>query len=158
MKLTLKRIAKRPLYTIGRLLDEKGNRICDTLEDTDRGLRQGMSSAEIKAKKIKSKTAIPTGTYEIALNVRSPKYSNFTKYPYARLCDGKMPRVLNVIGYDGILIHAGNSHEDTDGCILVGQNTVVGKVTSSQMTFTQFYTKYLKPCKDRGEKVYITII
>lgn len=60
-------------------------------------------------KKIKGDTAIPTGIYNITLTVTSSKYSNFNKYPYAKFCNGKMPRLLNVPGYEGILIHAGNT-------------------------------------------------
>lgn len=60
-------------------------------------------------KKIKGDTAIPTGTYNIILDIVSSKYSNFSKYPYVKFCGGKMPRLLNVPGYEGILIHAGNT-------------------------------------------------
>ena len=108
MKLELKRIAKKDKYTIGHLyVDNKF--FCDTLEDPDRGLTSTMNLTEIKSKKIKGDTAIPTGTYKITLDVVSPKYSNFSKYPYVKFCGGKMPRLLNIPGYEGVLIHAGNT-------------------------------------------------
>lgn len=138
MKITLKRIAKKSKYTIGHLYID-GKFFCDTLEDPDRGLNSKMSLSEIKAKKIKGDTAIPTGTYKVTLDVTSGKYSNFSKYPYVKFCGGKMPRLLNVPGYDGILIHAGNTQKDTEGCLLVGENKVVGKVINSQATWRKLY-------------------
>ena len=71
MKLTLKRIAKKTTYTIGRLFVD-GVRFCDTLEDTDRGLKQTDSPASIAARKVYGETAIPSGTYTVAMNVVSP--------------------------------------------------------------------------------------
>lgn len=138
MKLELKRIAKKDKYTIGHLYID-GKFFCDTLEDPDRGLTSTMNLIEIKSKKIKGDTAIPTGTYKITLDVVSPKYSNFSKYPYVKFCGGKMPRLLNIPGYEGVLIHAGNTQKDTEGCLLVGSNKVVGKVINSQVTWKKLY-------------------
>ena len=138
MKLELKRIAKKDKYTIGHLYID-GKFFCDTLEDPDRGLTSTMNLTEIKAKKIKGDTAIPTGTYKITLDVVSPNYSNFSKYPYVKFCGGKMPRLLNIPGYEGVLIHAGNTQKDTEGCLLVGLNKVVGKVINSQVTWKKLY-------------------
>ena len=130
MKLELKRIARKDKYTIGHLYIN-GKYFCDTLEDPDRGLASSMSNSQIAMKKIN-------------LNVASSKYSNFNKYPYAKFCNGKMPKLLNVPGYEGILIHAGNTQKDTEGCILVGQNKVVGQVINSQATWKALYTELLK--------------
>lgn len=138
MKLELKRIAKKDKYTIGHLYIEN-KYFCDTLEDPDRGITSTMNLTEIKSKKIKGDTAIPTGTYKITLDVVSPKYSNFSKYPYVKFCGGKMPRLLNIPGYEGVLIHAGNTQKDTEGCLLVGLNKVVGKVINSQVTWKKLY-------------------
>lgn len=134
MKLLLKRIAKRPTYTIGKLYID-GKYFCDTLEDTDRGINQNDSITKIKSVKIQHKTAIPTGTYKVAMNIVSPRYSNYSKYKYVKPFGAKMPRVLNVPGFEGILIHPGNTPGDTSGCLLVGQNKVVGKVINSQATW-----------------------
>lgn len=108
MKLKLIRKWKKQDYTIGELYID-GKFFSNTLEDPDRGLTSTMSLTEIKSKKIKGDTAIPTGTYNITLDIVSSKYSNFSKYPYVKFCGGKMPRLLNVPGYEGILIHAGNT-------------------------------------------------
>ena len=83
MKLELKRIAKKDKYTIGHLYIN-GKYFCDTLEDPDRGLSSSMSNSQIAMKKIKGDTAIPTGTYNITLDIVSSKYSNFSKYPYVK--------------------------------------------------------------------------
>ena len=144
MKLTVKRIAKKPTYTIGKLYID-GVYFCDTVEDTDRGLFQGQSLDLIKKIKIPNKTAIPTGTYKLTLNVVSPKYSK--KAIYQEICKGRVPRLLDVPGYDGVLIHIGNSADDSSGCILVGQNKVVGKVINSTETFRKLYNK-IKGQKD----------
>lgn len=66
------------------------------------------------------------------------------------------PRLLKVPGYEGILIHIGNSDTDTDGCILVGKNKAVGKVLESTVTFKALY-EILKKTDERGEKIYIEI-
>lgn len=153
MKLTLKRIAKRDTYTIGRLYIN-GEYFCDTLEDKDRGLKQSMSLSEIKSKKVYGKTAIPAGEYEITLHIISPKYSK--KPWFVKFCGAKMPRILNIPGYDGVLIHEGNSDKDTCGCVLVGKNTVVGKVLESKNTFAKFYP-ILKAASDKGERITINI-
>ena len=52
-----------------------------------------------------------------------------------------LPRILNVKGFEGILIHPGNIPEHTHGCVLVGKNTVVGKVTDSTATFEKLMAK-----------------
>lgn len=117
MRLRLKRIAKRTEYTIGKLYVD-GNYFCDTLEDTDRGLRQDMSLSEIKEIKEMHRTAIPAGRYDITVTY-SPKFGR------------QLPRLQNVPGFEGILIHRGNTSQDTSGCILVGENKVVGKVINS---------------------------
>lgn len=138
MKLTLKRIAKKDTYTVGKLYID-GVYFCDTIEDKDRGLYQKQDIQELKKIKVPSKTAIPTGIYKISLNIVSPKYS--TKKIYQEICKGKVPRLLNVPGYEGVLIHIGNTAEDSAGCILVGQNKVVGKVINSTETFRKLYNK-----------------
>lgn len=149
MELKLKRIAKRDTYTIGRLYVD-GVRFCDTLEDTDRGLRQDMALPVLRAKKRKGVTAIPTGRYRVTLGVKSPKYSQRKAYDF---CKGYVPRLINVPCYEGILIHIGNYPKDTEGCILVGKNTKVGAVLESAATFRELYA-LLQTAK---EPIYITI-
>lgn len=153
MKLQLKRIAKKANYTIGKL-SINGKYLCDTIEDTDRGLKQGMSATEIKAKKVYAKTAIPSGTYTISLNIVSPSFS--LKPAYKKI-GGRLPRLLNVTGFEGILMHIGNTEKDSAGCIIVGQNKVVGKVINSTDTFWSLYAELDKANK-RGEMISLEIV
>lgn len=141
MQLLLKRIAKRDTYTIGKLYID-GTYFCDTLEDKDRGLTQSMQLSEIKNKKVYGQTAIPTGTYQLTIT-----YSNRFKQ--------LMPLINNVPGYAGIRIHVGNTSKDTDGCILVGVNKVVGKVLESKVTYQKLYQKLSEA--NNNQKIYITI-
>ena len=104
-KLTLKRIAKKADYTIGRLEDEAGNRIC-------------YKGGELK---VPRKSAVPEGTYPVVVT----KSWKFGKY---------LPLLVGVPGFEGIRIHSGNTNKDTDGCILVGQNLEKGKVLMSRIT------------------------
>lgn len=156
MELFLDRRYKGTDYTIGSLY-VNGVYECDTLEDTDRGLTSDMSVEEIESKKVATKTAIPSGTYDITLDVVSPKYSNYSKYSWSKTIGGKVPRLLNVKGFDGILIHPGNTNKDTDGCILVGDNKIKGKVINSIATFQELYHVLLK-AKVAGEKITIQIV
>ena len=147
MELLLKRIARRNGYTIGKL-HVNGKYVCDVIEDQDRFF--------YGKPKMKGETAIPCGRYEITQNVFSNRFGNKTFYK--NLCGGYLPRLLNVPQFDGVLIHCGNSSADTEGCLLVGLNKVVGKVVDSQKTFTKLMKDYLLPAKRKGEKVYITIV
>jgi hypothetical protein len=90
------------------------------------------------------------------MNVTSPKYAAVAWY--WNFCQGKMPRLLNVPGFDGILIHPGGSNGplDTRGCILVGKNTKVGKLTDSKACFQEVY-RLMKKAADRGEEITIEI-
>ena len=151
MKLELKRIAKKPTYTIGKLY-VNGQYVCNTIEDADRGLTQDSSLEEIKKKKIYGKTAIPVGTYEVTLNVVSPKYSK-SPFMLKNANGGRVPRLIDVPGWSGVLIHTGNTAEDSLGCIIVGINDKVGMVTHSKETFIKLY-KILQSAKD---KITITI-
>lgn len=149
MELRLKRIARKASYTIGRLYVD-GQRFCDTIEDKDRGLRQDMARAAIKRIKVQGETAIPTGRYRVTLGVKSPKMSQKKAYEF---CDGYVPRLINVPGFDGILIHIGNTARDSEGCILVGENREVGKVLNSTATFRRLYARL----RDAKGDIYITI-
>ena len=154
MKIKVERRWPKPTYTIGRLYID-GIYYCNTLEDRDRGLKQTDPLATIQKRKIAGETAIPKGTYGVAMNVTSPKYAGVAWY--WQFCQGKMPRLLNVPGFDGILIHPGTTALDARGCILVGKNTKVGKLTESRACFQQIY-RLMKAAADRGEDITIEII
>ena len=152
MHIISERIAKRNTYTISNMYID-GVKFCNVLEDTDRGLTQDMPIEDIQKAKVYGKTAIPTGTYKVTLDIVSPKFSKYKQYKF---CNGKLPRLLDIPGFDGILIHIGNTEEDTDGCLLVGKNNVVGKVTESTVTFKALYDK-MQEAVENGEQITITI-
>ena len=155
MELTLRRIALRDTYTIGRLYVDDVY-VSDTLEDCVRDLNRN-GQFDNGEKKVYGETAIAYGRYEVELNVKSPKYSNFAKYPWAKPYDGFLPRLKNVKNFDGVLLHVGNTPKDTLGCILVGYNTIKGQLTDSRKAFALLMDKYLIPARKRGENVWITV-
>ena len=132
MKLILTRIARRADYTIGRLEDENGKKICDTLEPIWRNYDGGEM-------KIPRKSAIPEGSYRVVVT----KSQRFRKY---------LPLLVGVPGFEGVRIHSGNTSRDTEGCILVGQNLQVGKVLWSRITLE----KLMKLIENEKE-IYLTI-
>ena len=142
MKLILKRIALRDTYTIGKLYID-GVYFCDTLEDKVRDLNKN-GKFDNGEKKVYSETAIPYGTYKVDINTVSPRFKNRV---WAKPYSGKIPRLLNVNSFEGVLIHPGTTSKDTSGCLLVGRNTIVGKLTQSQNTFHKLMSK-LKGQKD----------
>ena len=145
MNLELKRIFKGENYTIGRLFID-GEYFCDTLEDPVRQLDS------IKDK-IYSKTAIPTGKYKVSMSIVSPKYSIRKSYNW---CGGRLPRLLDVPFFEGILIHSGNTSDHTAGCILVGENKVKGQVINSMNTLKNLWVK-LNVADEVGEEIWINI-
>jgi len=149
MKLRLHRSYRGQTYTIGHLY-VNGEYFCDTIEDTDRGLDDSMTEAEIVRRKILSVTAIPTGTYHIDMNTVSPKFQYKT---WAQRYNGKVPTILSVKGFSRVLIHTGNSERDSEGCVIIGENKVKGQVINSQVTFHKLMSVLLTD----KENITITI-
>ena len=141
MKLTVKRNVLRSSYTLGELYID-GQFFCSTLEDLDRGLTQDMPLNLIKSLKIPGETAIPKGTYKVTLDVVSPKFS---KYPfYMKVCEGKLPRLIDVKGYEGVLIHVADGiKRDTllQGCIGIGNLSSEEYLINGKQVFTEFYNR-----------------
>lgn len=133
MKLTLKRIALRPTYTIGKLYIDDVY-FCDAIEDTVRDLNKN-GKFDNGEKKVHSKTAIPYGTYEIKWTY-SPRFKKYT------------PQLMNVPSFEGIRIHAGNTSADTEGCLILGKNKQVGKVLNSRDTINKFYPIIKEACSN----------
>jgi hypothetical protein len=160
MELRLRRTAKRDKYTIGHLYrkDKQNGQwlyICDTIEDKDRGLDQSMTEANIARIKVKHQTAIPTGRYEIVKDVVS---ATFVKKPkYKALNGGRLPRLKYVKGFSGILMHAGVDQDSSSGCIVVGENKLVGKVINSWNTYVRI-DNMIEQAIRRGERVFIDVV
>ena len=153
MELKIDRKYKKGTYTIGNLYIN-GEWFCNTCEDKDRGLTSTMPVEMSKGKKIYGETAIPAGRYVVRMDIVSPKY-NAVKW-YRDSFGGRMPRLENVKGFEGILIHPGNSALDSYGCILVGVNRQKGKVLDSRATFLKLW-KLLESARKRKETIYLTI-
>ena len=140
MKLILKRIAKRKGYTIGKLyLSPSGESerglgayLCDTLEPPCIEMKVDRTVEEVLADRNLLKAikpcAIPEGEYRVSMTY-SPRYK--TQLP---LITGDSR--FNSL-WQGIRIHAGNTAKDTQGCILVGENKIVGMVLNSRLTLTK---------------------
>ena len=101
---------------------------CYFLEDKDRGLTQDMTLEKIQELKIKGKTAIPAGTYQVVIT-----WSNRFKR--------NLPLVKNVPGFDGIRIHPGNTAVDTKGCLLPGTEAQEDIVLNSRVAFAMLFSK-----------------
>jgi len=170
MELVLTRIAKRKTYTIGRLAIAKestaeveknlpglgqplteGLQICDTLEPPVLEMKTTISMAAAlrsprKAQSLKP-FAIPEGRYAVVISW-SPKFKAW------------LPILLGGPDFNhlfkGIRIHAGNTVEDTAGCILVGRNQIVGRVLESRKWVYELKQKIVE-AKNKDEPVWLTI-
>lgn len=142
MKLRLERLWPKKDYTVGRLyVDDR--LFCNTLEDriVDKN-KNGVFDGE--EKKVYGESAIPYGTYKIIYNW-SPKFGR------------NLPRLLNVPHFEGILIHPGNTAADSAGCILVGKNTEVGRLTNSRYISDEL-NKLIDEAQQKGEPITIEIV
>lgn len=141
MKLTLKRKTFTETSTISELSID-GIFECFILEDKERGLNQSRPSEAVTLKQL-GKTAIPYGTYEIAIT-----YSNrFKQY---------LPLIMAVPAFEGIRIHSGNVAADTEGCLLPGLTMSIDAVQQSRKAFNALFAK-LKAV-EKKEKIWIEII
>lgn len=118
MKLLLVREPSGDSCTHGKLY-VNGVFECFTLEDKDRKLEAG-------GEKIYGQTAIPRGTYEVIIN-------------FSQRFKRDLPLLLNVAGFSGVRIHAGNTSEDTEGCILVGSSRGDQRVNNSRVAFNKLF-------------------
>ena len=141
MELELTRSVKTNKSTIGELT-VNGVFECFILEDKDRGLRKDMPISELIVMKIKTRTAIPTGRYEIVVSF-SDKFQKM------------LPLLLDVPAFDGIRIHPGNTDANTEGCLLPGKTKSPDMIGSSRVAFTALFDK-IKAALQR-EKIFITV-
>lgn len=119
MTLTLLRRTKTEHYTEGELFNGE-KKLCDTLEDRARTIKS-------KTDKIIGYTAIPSGTYNIKWTY-SPKFRRCT------------PELEQVPWFTSIRIHAGNTADDSSGCILTGIKDGAGRLKMSKVTTEKLYT------------------
>lgn len=129
MNITLTRLDCNDTRCIGRLTMPEFTSY--TLEDA------------VREEKIPGKTAIPPGTYEVVLN-----YSNRFKK--------MLPLLIDVPNFSGVRIHSGNTHADTEGCILLGLSKGEDTVFESRKAMKLFMTSLMKWL--RKEKVFVVVI
>lgn len=149
MEITLKRKYLKEGYTIGDILVD-GKWVCNSLEDEVRTLNSASD-------KVYGKTAIPYGRYQIAMNIISPKFGNMPFYK--EVCQGRLPRLVNVPYFEGILMHVADGYRGADlleGCIGVGQNKIKGGLLNGKDTFRKLYAKMNEAYK-KGEEIWITV-
>ena len=158
MELVLTRIAKRKTYTIGKLniverIDDaylagsKETYFCDTLEPPVLEMKTSLPKEDVLRSPMKAEAlkpfAIPEGRYAVVITW-SPKFKMW------------LPLLLGVPMFEGIRIHMGNTVKDTQGCILVGRNQMVGRVLESRKWLYELKQKIVE-AKARDEAVWLTI-
>ena len=121
--------------TLGTL--ETDGLVFQTLEDVDRHLEANPEA------KIHGQTAIPRGTYRLTLSW-SPRFARI------------LPRLLDVPGFSGVLIHAGNTSADTAGCVLVGEERHTTKILRSREALHRLMV-LLAIAQQKGETIEIEI-
>lgn len=139
MKIDLERVKLGPTCTIGKLSIDDVH-ICDTLEDVVREVR----GESVKTWKIPGDTAIPVGSYTVLITY-SPRFKK------------NLPLLLDVPGFEGIRIHAGNTHEDTEGCILVGNYPGNGEAIVNSRLALEVLISRIRVARDNSEDVTINI-
>jgi hypothetical protein len=112
---------------------------CFVLEDEIREV-PGVPVAKWK---VPGKSAIPAGKYRVVLTMSN----RFKKV---------LPELLEVPGFSGVRIHAGNDKDDTEGCLLVGQERGSETVTRSRDAMVELMAA-LTGVIEQGESVWIEI-
>lgn len=152
MEIVVKRLYLKENYTIGKLYVD-GVYECDTLEDKVRDLNKDGDLNDEGEQKVYGDTAIPFGRYKVVMNVISPNFCRRASYMW---CGGYLPRLLDVPHFEGILIHAGNTANDSAGCLLVGENKIRGRLVNSMATLRRLYA-ILKLASAKGEEIWLKI-
>jgi len=135
MDLHLARFDLSPTRTFGQLAID-GVFQCYTLEDS---VREDPNPATPENEgKVYGDTAIPPGRYQIALTFSARAKAGTLWTPRA---DFKLPELLEVPGFTGIRIHAGNNAKNTLGCIMLGQHRTTDEITQSRAALVAFLSK-----------------
>lgn len=122
-------------FTLGTLTCG-GIRLGYTCEDTDRRLEEG-------GVKIPGRTAIPRGRYPVILS-------------YSHRFSKVLPEVKNVPGFVGVRIHAGNTHENTEGCPLLGKFRTANGVRDCRVP-NELLVSMLEKSEDDHDDVWLEV-
>jgi len=144
MKLQVLRFSSESDSTNGLLLDVTDDIkfLAYTLED------------EYRETKRSKETRIPAGTYKIKLRNEGGFNQRYGK-KYSSIHRG-MLHIVDVPGFEYILIHVGNSDEHTAGCLLVGdsqENNQINKngfIGSSSNAYKRIYPSIAEAVEKEG--------
>jgi len=159
MKLEVIRFSSGADSTNGILLEviEQGNDI-DGLWQQKKFLAYTLED-EQRDTKVFGETRIPNGDYKLGLRKVGGYHARYTKrFPHIHI---GMLHVLDVPGFEYILIHCGNTDEHTAGCLLVGdsqENNLITKdgfIGKSTQAYKRIYPR-IAEALDCGEEVTIT--
>lgn len=156
MLIKVERKARKSAYTVGKVSID-GKAFCDSLEDTDRGATQDMTFTPTGGangywttkdggiiNKVYGKTAIPTGVYD-ACSFYWPKFRCY------------VVMLLRVPGFTGILLHNGMTADNSEGCILLGKNNIVGRLDGNRIYMDALVARVMA-AEHRGEKVEVEVV
>ena len=110
---------------------------------------------EYRKEKIMSETRVPAGTYNVTLRTEGGFYQDYTERFGSDFNKG-MLWVRNVPGFEYILIHIGNTDDNTSGCLLVGdtqnnnQITKDGFIGSSTNNYKRIYPPIAEVLSNNG--------
>ena len=139
LQVLLTRNYRKETYTIGRIYTN-GQFFCNSLEDKDRGIIQGMPLASLKKMNVQDATAFPCGTYKLRVTM-SPKFKR------------ELVEVVGVPAFSGIRFHRGANAKHSSGCVLTGMNTVKGGLTDGAK-YEEAFTKLVK----EADEAYLTVV
>jgi len=148
MKILVLRFTDTGDATIGALY-LNGIFQCYTCEDEERDI------------KLKGETRVPNGIYNVTLR-REGGFHNRYKEKFGRKHKGMLAIsnkpdywiVKDGMSFQYVLIHIGNTDDNTDGCLLVGNQATKSTVGSSTDAYRVLYPKIANAIV-RGEKVTI---
>ena len=143
MEIDVVRYNSKEDFTDGLLLIN-GIFACHTLED------------EFRSKKVFGKTRIPQGRYEIEFRDEGGFHNKYLKM-FGDDWHAGMLHIVNIPNFKNVLIHIGNKHTDTAGCLLVAMDNSAddaGYIGKSKVAYKKIYP-IIRDALLKGEKVYI---
>tara|TARA_R110002074_G_scaffold160473_1_gene317982 strand:- start:10982 stop:11452 length:471 start_codon:yes stop_codon:yes gene_type:complete len=143
MRLEVIRFSSQESSTRGLLFDVTNGRkfLCYTLED------------EYREEKVMHKTRIPPGTYKLRLRTSGGFHGRY-KDRFAAIHKG-MIEIMDVPNFTHILVHCGNTDEDTSGCLLLGSSQRSGFVGRSTAAYKNVYPLIAEAIAGGAEIKYI---
>jgi hypothetical protein len=137
MKIEVRRVGFSSKSTISEVWVD-GTRLWYGLEDAVRQEK----GVPVWKWKVRGRTAIPEGRYKVIVT-QSTRFKR------------RLPLVVKVPGFTGIRIHSGNTHEHTEGCLLLGMKTSKGTVLQSRAACAEAQ-ELIETALLAGDKVWIT--